>query len=156
VTDGRRLARADFTLVREYPAPIEHVWSAFAEEDRKREWFGGGDAVDSREWRFDFRVGGRDVDEGAFHDGPVSRYEATYVDIVPLVRIVTTYDMRLDGVHMSTSLASFELDAAGAGTRLTHTEHGVFLDRFAADGPAREAGSRGLLDALGRALAARG
>ena len=40
----------------------------------------------------------------------MSRYEATYTDIVEHVRIVTTYDMWIDGVHMSTSVASFEFE----------------------------------------------
>jgi uncharacterized protein YndB with AHSA1/START domain len=102
---------------------------------------------------FDFRVGGRDVAEGKFHDGPVSRYEATYTDIVDHVRIVTTYDMWLDGIHMSTSVASFEFEPIDEGTRFTHVEHGVFLDQFWADGPGREEGSRGLLEALGNYLA---
>ena len=70
-----RLARAGFTLTRDYPVHRERVWDAFA-------------------------------NEGRFHDGPVSRYVATYTDIVEHVRIVTTYDMWLDGVHMSTSVAS--------------------------------------------------
>ena len=78
----RRLARAGFTLTRDYPARIEDVWAAFAEEDQKVAWFGTGDSYESGEWAFDFRVGGRDVAEGRFHDGPVSRYEGTYTDIV--------------------------------------------------------------------------
>lgn len=86
----RRLARSGFTLTRNYPVPVQNVWAAFAEEERKLDWFGSGDAYESGEWRFDFRVGGRDVAEGAFHDGAVSRYEATYTDIVEHVRIVTT------------------------------------------------------------------
>jgi hypothetical protein len=54
---------------------------------------------------------------------------------------------------MSTSVASLELEpievGAGIGTRFTHVEQGVFLDRFWADGPHREAGTSGILDALG-------
>lgn len=152
MTIERRLARSGFTLTREYPASVRHVWLAFAREDRKRQWWGAGDAMEPREWAFDFRVGGRDVAEGKFHHGPVSRYEAIYTDIVEPVRIVTTYDMWIDGVHMSTSLASFEFEAVADGTRFTHTEHGVFFDRFWTDGPQRERGTRGLLDQLGRYL----
>ena len=149
---GRRLARAGFTLTRDYPAPVERVWHAFADEQDKLAWWGAPDAMTEQEWAFDFRVGGRDVAEGKFHDGPVSRYEATYTDIVEHVRIVTTYDMWIDGVHMSTSLASLEFEATDDGTRFIHVEHGVFFDRFLADGPQREAGTRGLLENLGRHL----
>ena len=157
MTTERRLARAGFTLTRDYPVPVERVWGAFAEEDQKLVWFGAADTFEAGEWAFDFRVGGRDVAEGTFHDGPVSRYVATYTDIVEHVRIVTTYDMWLDGVHMSTSVASLEFEpvvlAEQGGTRFTHVEHGVFFDQFWADGPGREGGTRGLLDALGRYLA---
>lgn len=144
----RRLAHSGFTLSRDYPVPVEKVWRAFAEEDSKREWFGDGDTFDRRAWAFDFRVGGRDIDEARFHGGPVSRYEGVYTDIVDQVRIVNTYDMWLDGIHMSTSVASFEFEQVPHGTRLTHVEHGVFFDQFHADAPQREEGMRGLLDAL--------
>src|SRR6478735_8008100 len=152
MTIERRLARAGFTLTRDYPVPVDRVWTAFAQEDQKLQWFGAGAVIEPREWSFDFRVGGRDVAEGKFHNGPVSRYEATYTDIVEHVRIVTTYDMWIDGDHMSTSVASLEFDATEQGTRFTHVEHGVFFDRFWADGAGREAGTRGLLDALGAYL----
>lgn len=151
MTIVRRLARSGFTLTRDYPVPVERIWDAFADEDQKLAWW--GDGVESREWAFDFRVGGRDVDEGKFHNGPISRYEATYTDIVEHVRIVTTYDMWLDGAHMSTSVASWEFEPSDAGTRFTHVEHGVFFDQFWADGQGREEGTRGLLDALGNYLA---
>jgi uncharacterized protein YndB with AHSA1/START domain len=156
MTIERRLARADFTLTRDYPATVERVWAAFAVEQQKLAWWGAGDAIEPREWVYDFRVGGRDVAEGKFHNGPVTRYEATYTDIVEHVRIVTTYDMWLDGVHMSTSVASLEferIDPAAQGTRFTHVEQGVFFDQFWADGPNRKVGSQGLADALGTYLA---
>ena len=35
MTIERRLARAGFTLTRDYPVPVERVWDAFAEEDQK-------------------------------------------------------------------------------------------------------------------------
>jgi uncharacterized protein YndB with AHSA1/START domain len=153
MTIQRRLARAEFLLTRDYPVPVERVWDAFAEEDQKLSWWGAGDAIEAREWAFDFRVGGKDVAEGKFHNGPVSRYEATYTDIVDGNRIVTTYDMWLDGVHMSTSVASLEFEQIGAVTRFTHAEFGLFFDRFSADGASREVGTRGLLAALGDYLA---
>lgn len=144
----RRLAHSSFTLTRDYPVPVAQVWRAFAEEDRKREWFGDGDTFDRSAWAFDFREGGRDVDEARFHGGPVSRYEGVYSDIVDQVRIVSTYDMWLDGIHMSTSIVSFEFEPIAEGTRLTQVEHGIFFDAFHADAAQREAGMRGLLETL--------
>src|ERR1700709_2031657 len=131
MTIERRLARAGFTLTRDYPAPRERVWDAVpgggqqprggwagvAEEDQKLRWWGAGDSIEPGEWAFDFRVGGRDVAEGKFHDGPVSRYEARYTDIVEHIRIVTTYDMWLAGIPISTAAAPVGFEPADAGTR---------------------------------------
>jgi uncharacterized protein YndB with AHSA1/START domain len=152
VTIDRRLARSEFELIRDYPASVERVWDAFAKEEEKLKWWGARDAAEAREWSYDFRVGGTDVAEGKFHHGPVSRYVATYTDIVEHVRIVTTYDMWIDGVHMSTSVASLQFEATADGTRFTHAEQGVFFDQFWSDGAGRESGTRGLVDALGRYL----
>ena len=153
MTTEYRLAHSGFTLARDYPVPVERVWRAFADEAERRSWFGDSDAFEPRAWVFDFRVGGRDIDEAKFHGGPLSRYEGVYTDIVENVRIVSTYDMWLDGIHMSTSVASFEFEPTPEGTRLTHAEHGIFFDGFWADGAGREEGTRGLHDALGRHLA---
>jgi hypothetical protein len=49
------------------------------------------------------------------------------------------------------SLATFELKAAGTGTRLILTEQGAFLDGYD-DAGSRERGTAGLLDALGASL----
>lgn len=38
MTIERRLARAGFTLTRDYPVPLQHVWNAFAEENQKLGW----------------------------------------------------------------------------------------------------------------------
>jgi uncharacterized protein YndB with AHSA1/START domain len=147
------VAHAGFTLVRDYPATLADLWNAFAVEARKREWFGGGQEWTPSEWRFDFRVGGMDIDEARFHNGVLSRYEARYTDIVEYTRIVTSYDMWIDGRHISTSVASYEFEGIDDQARLTHTEHGIHLDGLD-DGAGREYGSRLLLDELGRALAA--
>jgi uncharacterized protein YndB with AHSA1/START domain len=152
MTTERRLARAEFLLTRDYPVPVERVWDAFAEENQKRSWWGVHASIEPGEWSFVFRVGGHDIAEGTFHNGPTSRYEATYTDIVEHVRIVTTYDMWIDGAHMSTSVASLEFEPTNEGTRFTHVEQGVFFDQFWADGAVRENGTRGLLKDLGSYL----
>jgi uncharacterized protein YndB with AHSA1/START domain len=97
-------------------------------------------------------VGGRDVAVGEFHGGPASRYVAEYTDIVEHARIVTMYNMWLDGAHISTSVASLEFESLPDGTRLTHAEHGIHLDGLDT-GAQREAGTVGLLDRLGEHFA---
>ncbi len=113
----------------------------------------------------DFRVGGVAIDDGRQGEsGPLSQYRATYTDITPDERIVYTYDMWLDGVHASTSIATivFEPADGGAGpaTRLTFTEQGVHLDGVHGPGPdaaaGRKSGTSDLLDAIGKLLTANG
>lgn len=99
----------------------------------------------------DFRVGGKETLSGGAPGQPVHYFNCTYQDIVPNERIVSTYDMHMDKVRISVSLATVELKIEGSGTKLVYTEQGAFLDDF--DNPAlREEGTRGLLDKLGKAL----
>ena len=80
-------------------------------------------------------------------------FESTYTDIVNLQRIVFTYDMWVDGRHLSTSLTTIALEADGDQTRLTYTEQAVHFDGLdSVEG--REEGSQGLLDQLGSYLSA--
>jgi uncharacterized protein YndB with AHSA1/START domain len=142
----RAVAHASFTLERDFPVPPERVFAAFADPVEKAAWF-GGDGWETTEAAFDFRVGGREIDEGVFHGETVSRFEAVYTDIVANERIVLAYDMWIDGKHISTSIAAYEFVPTDAGTHFVHTEHGIHLDGFD-DGSMREEGTRGLLDQL--------
>jgi uncharacterized protein YndB with AHSA1/START domain len=111
----------------------------------------GGAAFETGEKSHDFRVGGHGTEDGQWHGGPRSRFHSTYTDIVDLQRIVFTYDMWVDGQHMSTSLTTIALEQEGDGTRLTYTEQAVHLDGLdTAEG--REEGTKGLLDQLGSYL----
>jgi uncharacterized protein YndB with AHSA1/START domain len=70
---------------------------------------------------------------------------------VPGKRIIYAYDMHSDEDRISVSLATVEIEPDGEGTRLSLTEHGVFLD--GRDEPARrEHGTHALMDALGAHL----
>jgi len=51
------------------------------------------------------------------------------------------------------AIASLEFEPIDAGTRFTHAEYGLFFDQFWDGGASREAGTRGLLKALGNYLA---
>ena len=60
--------------------------------------------------------------------------------------------MWVAGEHLSTSVTTTEFAAVDGGTRLTYTEHGVFLDGKD-DGSQRESGFGGIFDALAAFLA---
>ena len=152
----RSMLHDTFTLEREYPVPPAAVFRAFADPTIKQRWFGGEDGWTAISRGMDFRVGGAEHDEGRWDGGDdrsyVSRFDAVYHEIVEDQRIVYTYDMRVDGVHLSVSVSSIELTPTATGTLLTLTEQGVYFD--GREDPAlRAQGTRDLLESLGRALA---
>jgi uncharacterized protein YndB with AHSA1/START domain len=148
---NRTAEHGTFVITRTYPVPPDRVFAAWSSRESKARWFGAPGEVNDA-LQLDFRVGGTETNSGGPPDGPVFTYEATYKDIVPAERIVYGYSMDADGTLISVSVSTVEFAAAAAGTTLTYTEQGVFLD--GADTPAvREKGTAELLDQLGTALA---
>lgn len=148
----RSTEHATFVIERAYLASPARVFAAFATADAKARWFSGpADRWTLEQRELDFRVGGRELLVGSFSGGTVSTFESCFQDIVPNQRIVYSYEMRIDDQRISVSLATLVFEASGAGTKLTVTEQGVFLDGH--DTPAgREAGTRALLENLDAAL----
>src|SRR5664280_880610 len=107
-----------WSVERDYPHPPERVFTAWAEPSLKVRWFdlSGNDNPD---YRGDFRVGG--MERFRTPDGvrPTFTYDAQYRDIVENERIVTTYEMSMDGQRTSVSVATVELHATPAGTHLS-------------------------------------
>jgi uncharacterized protein YndB with AHSA1/START domain len=147
----RSVEHATFTIERKYPASPSRVFDAWARPEAKAKWFGEPGNGEQPSRTFDFRVDGRERLEGSHSDGSTFVYNAVYRDIVPGERIVFAYDMHMDGLHISVSLATVQFHPDGDGTRLVFTEQGAFLDGYD-DAGQREAGTRELLDALGAAL----
>ena len=148
---GRSAVHGSFTLERVYAATPARVFKAWADPAIKARWFGGIEGWQMLERSIDFRVGGTERLSGRKGSGVISTFDAVYHDIVQDQRIIYCYDMRLDGRHISVSLATVTLMPEGAGTRLTVTEQGVFLDGYD-DGGSREHGTSILLERLGNAL----
>lgn len=152
----RSVVHGSFTLTRNWPHSPARVFNAFANEQAKAKWFGGPDGWEQHEKAFDFREGGREILSGRHPSGMISHFDCVYRDIVPPAgseagRIVYSYVMHVDGKKISVSQACIEIQPEGAGTKLTITEHGDFLDGYDDNG-SREHGTNWLTDKLGKSL----
>lgn len=148
----RSITHGSFHIERTYDVDRARLWDAFATLEGKAAWFAGGDGYTLVERIFDFREGGHERATGRWDSGTVSRFDATYFDIVPQARIVYAYEMHLDDRKISVSLATVELKPAGGGTRVVITETGAFLDGYD-DAGSREHGTNFLMDRMGESLA---
>lgn len=149
----RSVVHGMFHLERTYDAPAERVWKALTDPDAKARWFGGEPgAWEPIERHMDVRPGGSERAKGRWEGGLVTTFDAHYHDVVPLQRLVYSYEMHMDETRISVSLATMQLKADGARTTLMVTEQGAFLDGYD-DAGAREQGTGLLLEALGASLA---
>jgi uncharacterized protein YndB with AHSA1/START domain len=143
----RSVEHGTFVVERVYDASADRVFAAWSDPQAKARWFGDSEG----EFELDFRVGGWERGRGILPDGREYAFKALYRDIVPDQRIVYTYDMHLDRIRISVSVATVELEPERDGTRLVFTEQGAFLDGH--EIPARrEQGMGSLLDSLGQWL----
>ena len=143
----RSVEHAAFVVERVYDASCDRLFAAWSDPQAKARWFDGSEG----QVEFDFRVGGWERRRGTLPDGREFTFQALYRDIVPGRRIVYTYDMLLDGIRISVSVATAEFVPEREGTRLVFTEQGAFLDGHET-AARREQGMGGLLDSLGRWL----
>ena len=149
----RFVRRGSFVIERVVDAPPARVFAAWAEREAKLRWFPANEAA----WEFDFRVGGREFYSGRIAGDPsgaVHTWEARYLDIVPLQRIVYAHSARRNDVRTSASVACVEFEAVRSGTRMRFVEQGFFLDGHD-QVENREMGTHGLFDALERSLQGR-
>ena len=125
---ARSVVHDTFAIERSFAAAPARVFAAWASADAKLAWMGGPDEKPD-EYELDFRVGGREFNKGSLPDGgPTITLEARYMDIVPDERIIYAYELYLGDARMSVSVGTIELRPDGAGTRLTYTEQGAYLD----------------------------
>ncbi len=146
-----RVVHGEFTIRRSFAASPAQVFRALTDPAAKARWFSGPEGWVALEREMDVRPGGRERAKGRWPSGLVTTFDAVYFDVVPNERLVYAYEMHLDERRISVSLATLQLEAEGAGTRLTLTEQGAFLDGYD-DAGARENGTGGLLDRLAESL----
>jgi len=146
-----------FAIERTYPATLSRVFAAFASEEAKNTWGDTGDLGSAdgaaAQSEFDFRIGGRER-FGFRYQGTTYRYDALYYDITPDQRIIYSYEMYANDIRISVSVATIEFAKTDAGTVLTWTEQGAYLDGI--DGPdaskLRAGGTAEMLDGLEKYL----
>lgn len=143
------IAHGSFTVTRSYPASPARVFKAWSNPEFKRKWFGAPKADDPKDV-FEFKVGGREYNEGKM-GGDLYTFDVRYQDIILEQRIIYTYEMTMNGSRISVSLATIEIEAEGTGTKMTVVEHGAFLDGLD-NVLQREEGTNALMDALGNSL----
>jgi uncharacterized protein YndB with AHSA1/START domain len=156
----RSAAHSTFVIERRFSAPVERVFSAWSDADKKRHWFACHDDWSTVEYQLDFRVGGSERNAVATDEGVVHTFSAHFFDIVFNERIVYAYDMHVGDVRISVSLVTVLFERSPATTRttrtrMTFTEQVVFLDGHG-DADERRQGTEVGLDRLVATLAARG
>jgi uncharacterized protein YndB with AHSA1/START domain len=115
-----KLQHATITLQQSYSAPLERVFSEFADPVARASWSApSGDALIYDE--ADFRIGGRDV----FRCGPKGdakfRGETRYLDIVPDARVVSSETVDADGRRLAVALTTLDFEPTEDGTNLKVT-----------------------------------
>jgi uncharacterized protein YndB with AHSA1/START domain len=147
----RSIAHRSFTVKRTYPVAPPRVFAAFADPKIKGKWFGDPEKESVADV-FEFKVGGLERRSGQVGSDVRYAMELRYYDIITDQRIVYAYDVEINGVRHSVSVATVELQTAGTGTTVSVTEHGAFLDGHE-NPPDRQGGTEFTLDRLGALLA---
>jgi len=140
-----------FVIDRTFSFDREFVFEAWTNAGAKSQWFVGPSGWEQRCREMDFRPGGHERVAGRHPDGRVTTFDAHYYDIVPNERIVYAYEMYLNDVRISVSVATVEFKERKGGTQLVITEQGIFLDDFD-DARGREHGTQVLIGQLEQAL----
>jgi uncharacterized protein YndB with AHSA1/START domain len=139
-----------FTLDRTYDAAVAEVWRAWTDPELRPRWFHGPEGWDLLERTLDLRVGGGELLRGRMPNGTETRFASTFHVIVPDHHIVSAYDMHVGGAQMSVTLATLDLEAAKASTRLRYTEQGVYFDGNPESPANRKRGTSWHLDNLAK------
>ncbi|HWG03905.1 MAG TPA: SRPBCC domain-containing protein [Beijerinckiaceae bacterium] len=147
--DGLR--HATLTFERLFDAPVDRVFTAFADPVARAAWGTPSDTAAFFYEEANFRIGGRDVFRCGDKADPQYRGVTTYLDIVPNERIVSSEIVEHAGTRLLISLSTATFAPAPAGTKLLVTVQATSL---AGDDMIRgaEFGHRASLDNLVAAM----
>ena len=147
---SRSVTHATFHIERVFDCSPARLWRAFSDPAQKAAW------ACHETWtmkEMTFAVGGREVAGGSDPGGPCWEFDGTYMDIEEGRRFVVAYTMRRDGLAVSASIITWQVEAHPRGCLLKFADQGAYLDGHA-DPAEREAGSGVGLDNLDQLLRA--
>ena len=117
---NNKLQHATIKLEHSYSAPLERVFSEFADPVARARWSApSNDALIYDE--ADFRVGGKDVFRCGPKGDPKFRGETRYLDIVFDARVVSSETVDMDGQRLAVALTTLDFEPTEDGTDLTVT-----------------------------------
>jgi uncharacterized protein YndB with AHSA1/START domain len=111
---------ATITLEHSYSAPVERVFSQFADPVARAGWSAPSNDVLIYD-ESDFRVGGKDVFRCGPKGDPKFRGETHYLQIVPNARVVSSETLDMNDQRLAVTLTTLEFESTKDGTRLTVT-----------------------------------
>jgi uncharacterized protein YndB with AHSA1/START domain len=154
--EDQSVVHSTFVIEKSYPVPVERVFKAFSDPEKKRRWFAGSNGKPGTGFEMDFRPGGKERKSFSLEEGPckglICTSEATYQDIEINRRAVAAYTMALGDKRISASQITFEFVPTEKGSDLIFTEQGAFFE--GSDGPEiRKMGWNHLFEALAKELA---
>ena len=114
------LQHATITLQHSYSAPLERVFSEFADPVARTRWSAPSDDVLIYD-EADFRIGGKDVYRCGPKADPKFRGETRYLDIVPNARVVSSETVDMGGERLAVALTTLDFEPTEDGTNLTVT-----------------------------------
>jgi uncharacterized protein YndB with AHSA1/START domain len=138
------------TLQHSYSAPLERVFSEFANPVARARWSAPSDDELIYD-KADFRIGGKDVFRCGPKGDPKFRGETRYLDIVPNARVVSSETLDVDGQRLAVALTTLDFESTKDGTNLTVT---IQMVSFAGPGIIHgyESGNKSALKNLSRHL----
>jgi uncharacterized protein YndB with AHSA1/START domain len=152
---SEKLHHATINFEHFYPAPVERVFTEFADPVARARWSApsGNDVLIYDE--ADFREGGHDIFRCGPRDDPKFRGETSYLLIVPNQLVVSSEVLSMDGKRLAIALTTLELEPADAGATLKMT---VQMVSFAGPGMVAgyENGNGSALENLARHLSTPG
>jgi uncharacterized protein YndB with AHSA1/START domain len=150
MSTNERPQHATISLERTYRAPLERVFSEFADPVARARWSAPSNDVLIYD-QTEFRAGGRDLFRCGPKNDPKFRGETFYHLIVPNRRVVSSETLDVDGQRLAVSLNTLDFEPTGEGTNLKVTVQMVsFVGAGMIEG--YESGNKSALENLGRHL----